>query len=106
MFYSFYSSRIEAFPFTILANAKNNDDICGCSLAEVRPPMVAEECQGTKDIRKGVYWRSVHDSPESSKFTLVVKDEATVDVLCGICRFASDGNWHIRRGLLRCSFNY
>ena len=37
---------------------------------------------------------------------LVVKDEATVDVLCGICIFASDGNKHIRRGLLRCSFNY
>ena len=40
------------------------------------------------DIRKGVYLRFVLDSSESSKFKLVVKDEATVDVLCGICIFA------------------
>jgi hypothetical protein len=31
------------------------------------------------DIRKGVYWRCVVDRQESCKFTLVVKDEATVE---------------------------
>ena len=103
---SFYSSRIDAFPFTIFAEVKNNDDICSRSLAVDRS-YDGSGCMARDDgHKKGVYWRFVLDSSESSKFTLVVKDEATVDVLCGICRFASNGNRHIRRGLLRCSFNY
>ena len=39
------------------------------------------------DIKKGATWRFVLDTSESSKFTTIkVKNEATVDVLCGICK--------------------
>ena len=43
---------------------------------------------------------------ESSKFILVVKNEATVDAQCGICIFAGKAISIFQRGLLRCSFNY
>ena len=47
--------------------------------------MVAGVWQRTMDIKKGVYWRFVLDDSESRKFKIKVKDEATVDALCGIC---------------------
>ena len=40
---------------TILAHFKNIDYICGCSLAEVRFPVVAGAWLGTQDIKKGVF---------------------------------------------------
>ena len=38
--------------------------------------------------------------------SIEVKDEATIDAQCGICISANTGKKHIRRGLLRCSFNF
>ena len=48
--------------------------------------------KGQHDIKKGVYWRFVLDTSESSKFIIEVKTEATVDAQCWICRFAVYGN--------------
>ena len=73
--------------------------ICSCSLSEVRFQMVAGAWQGTHDIRKGVYLALRAWQLGILQIQLVVKDEATVDVQCGICIFAivvwTAGHWSI-----------
>ena len=72
---------------------------------------------GNDILETGVYYGALFlTHQESRKFSITVKDEATVDVQCVIwyyliadyCLYGSSRGkirYHIMRGLLRCSFN-